>query len=102
MRGACTELVRSLQVATCLKNILFRPTETGVKFQRRMVYQLAGFFALSLKWLINNKGTVRRKLMWVKSGINQYTFFYHWTEDILFLNIKGHHPINSIKLVFSV
>jgi hypothetical protein len=44
---------------------------------------------------------VQQKLTWVKSDINGKTFFEHWTADILFLNLKGPHPLNSIKLVLA-
>jgi hypothetical protein len=50
------------------------------------------------KWLF--KGKVRRKLRWVKSGgFNQQLIDCHLAADVLFSNLKGHHPFNSIKPV---
>jgi hypothetical protein len=44
------------------------------------------------------KGIVRRKLRWVKSGINQWLINCHIAADVLFSNLKGHYPLNLIKL----
>jgi hypothetical protein len=45
------------------------------------------------------KGIVRLKLRWVKSGINQKLIYCHLPADVLFSNLKGHHPLNLIKSV---
>ncbi len=49
--------------------------------------------------LLGLKGIVRQKLRWVKSGLNQELMDCHIAADVLFSNLKGHHPLNSIKLV---
>jgi hypothetical protein len=41
------------------------------------------------------KTTVR----WVKSGTNQELIDCHLSADVLFSNLKGHHPLNLIKPV---
>jgi hypothetical protein len=35
------------------------------------------------------KGTVRRKLRWVKSGINQWLFNSYLAADVFFFKFKG-------------
>ncbi len=48
---------------------------------------------------IKVKGIVRPKLRWVKSGINKQLIDCNLAIDVLFSNLKGHHPLNSIKPV---
>ncbi len=45
------------------------------------------------------KGTVRRKLRWVKSGINRKLFLYCLAADIFNFDLKGQYSLNSIKPV---
>jgi hypothetical protein len=59
------------------------------------------FRELALKIAKNHykqlKGIVRRKLRWVKSGINRSAFL-NIEQRIFILSLKGHHPLNSVKL----
>jgi hypothetical protein len=45
------------------------------------------------------KGTVRRKLRWVKSGINRKLFLYCLAADIFNFYLKGQYSVKSIKPV---
>jgi hypothetical protein len=54
---------------------------------------------LSIDFFPLVKGIVRRKLRWVKSGINQLLIDCHLAADVLLSNLKGHHPLNLIKPV---
>jgi hypothetical protein len=47
------------------------------------------------------KGTVPRKLRWVKSGINQQLFDCQLAADVFFSNLKGHHCFTFDKTGFS-
>jgi hypothetical protein len=55
---------------------------------------------MSFALIIHVKGTVQRKLRWVKSGHTQQFFVYCLGAYIyIYLFLKGHLPLKSIKLV---